>query len=932
MRKALILTLALPLALGAEVRNGGFDVLALPPTREAVAKFREAGVTCPDAGQWAQWWNCIGKAGEISFPTDGGAGYGRYAHLTGGSLMLTGYHGLRLSGDFVFEVCLRGTGEVEIGFLCYHDSGGGSVKSLYGGDAARNVSVKLSGGAWERYRFRIARPAELDLVHPRFRAKDGAVDIDNCRIYRADALMLRLADAEAVLRQTKFYDSPGAVRADTEAYRRMRTWFAAVCGRFAKFAPAEAFKAETEAARKAVEALAPYVQLEGEGAIQWSRFCDVFLLGGALQQLMDEPMDFPGVEIPRTAAPKTAPASVSAAVDGVALAVVPRKILYKQGENGVADVTLDNATGATVSGVLKAALYLDVGTRRDLAPRKVTLKPGRNGVALTFPVGKEMFGREIRVTFRSDDGRIVRSAREYFQAADEFMRVMMHGRSRYNNLRHYFAHEPTDFGVQETEDRQYLSCQPLYKVNRPAIDAQVRTFKRRGIKCSYYQNRAFGGIMGYEEVRKHPSYILYDANGQPQVDPVYGGTPNPFELAAPVEREKTRRAELLKGQKFLDLDLTSWQHVCADFTNPKVIEYGVECFIKYMQAHNRDAIYLDDTPSVNAGYRLSGEHCTRGKGMAEIAAMNTAIADLYHRHMRKLKPDVGSWCNGISPSSARWRRRTGMWECSMGMGVDVAEGRDVNDDFVRALTSYGNTMFLSEVQCCFREKADQPDREPEHWCAKLLEQRDYMIQQYGGSVVFGYLCLPDIKEPGDSNWFWPTLSHFHALTLATQHHHIVLGGTTDGYPSMQPFDQFMTRYSALLWGRDVKTVPADATKGLVTVAGDSEKDVLYRDFTYVRDGQDGGRDCIVHLVRKYPLKKWDLNWSVQPKTLGGLPVRFTVPAGMKAKGVKVMRPYLPDEKPEIVESRIEFAVEGDSLTFTLPDLVYYLMVVVQLER
>ena len=149
---------------------------------------------------------------------------------------------------------------------------------------------------------------------------------------------------------------------------------------------------------------------------------------------------------------------------------------------------------------------------------------------------------------------------------------------------------------------------------------------------------------------------------------------------------------------------------------------------------------------------------------------------------------------------------------------------------------------------------------------------------------------------------------------------------------MQLFDQFMTRYSALLWGRDVKTVPADATKALVTVAGDSEKDVLYRDFTYVRDGQDGARDYIVHLVRKYPLKKWDLNWSVQPKALGNLPVRFTVPAGMKAKSVKVMRPYLPDEKPEIVEGRIDFAAEGDSLSFTLPDMVYYLMVVVQLER
>ena len=42
---------------------------------------------------------------------------------------------------------------------------------------------------------------------------------------------------------------------------------------------------------------------------------------------------------------------------------------------------------------------------------------------------------------------------------------------------------------------------------------------------------------------------------------------------------------------------------------------------------------------------------------------------------------------------------------------------------------------------------------------------------------------------------------------------------------------------------------------------------------------------------------------------------------------------LPNEPAAlVVRATVRLAAEGDSLSFTLPDMVYYLMVVVQLER
>ncbi len=111
------------------------------------------------------------------------------------------------------------------------------------------------------------------------------------------------------------------------------------------------------------------------------------------------------------------------------------------------------------------------------------------------------------------------------------------------------------------------------------------------------------------------------------------------------------------------------------------------------------------------------------------------------------------------------------------------------------------------------------------------------------------------------------------------------------------------------------------------------KDLMYRDFVYQRPNPEvsGGKDFVIHFVRRYPLEKWDLNWSVQPKILKDLPVNFTVPQGMKVVSVKTMRPYLPKEKTQIVENNVSISTNSGIVRFQLPDFSYYLMLVIRLE-
>lgn len=923
------------LAVSAEVRNGDFSRFGgKPPVQKTVDQWHSDGIKCPDMNEWPQYWGCIGKNGTVEFPKD--ANGNRFARISGKGILFTGYHGLPLKRDrIVLELDIRGTGTLSCGFLNYGKDGNKTV-FVSPADGIKAVFVKVDSKGWTRYRFPMDKPEAVLNVHPSFCAYEGTVDIDNVRIYSKESNddVLALADAENILRKNNSFRTGDApeIAVDAEVGKIIDS-FKKQDQALKDYAAKNPENKLAEKLRKTADEIRPYLLTDGITKIRKDRLNQAAALCVAIEKITGSSAGLAPVAAAAAPQKKTAETAVPAApVAGQPPFVIsdlkPNKLLYVEKENGNVSLKITNNTGKACSATLETAIYTGINDKRTVRKEKIELKPGTTAHRVSYNVGPESFGREIGLKLYDAGGKLLASASEYFQAHREYMRVMMHGTSRYQNFFHFFAHEQSDFGVQMTDDKIYLSCQPLYRIVRSTYKARIRNYKTaRHAKISFYQNRGFGGKVGLEEVRKHPEFLLFAENGQPEIDPFYGGIPNPFEIAAPAELDPVRRKELLDGRDFLDVRLSAWHHLMADFTNEDCLIYGTKSIRDYRKAMGIDVLYLDDTPSVMPGYTWEGKYNLAGLSRENIAKMNAKIARIWNSELRKDDPLAGTWCNGISPGSARWLRSCGMWEKTMGLGVDMEKGADVSDEYIKEISSAPNSAFLAEVQAVFLENRDIPERYPENWRSALLERRDYLIQKYKANVVFGYISIPSNRDISKvpEEFSWPTVNYFQALTVATQHHHI-LYGSAPGIPAMQPFDQFMTRYSGLIWDKEVIAVPkAEAEK---TVRIDSSKELDWKDFVYTRK-YDDSEALIVHIVRPYPLKKWDLKWDVPATVLNDVKAEIAIPAGKTPVAVKAMRPYLPKEKKEIVEKELPFKFENGKVSFSVPDFSYYTMLAVK---
>lgn len=922
--------------LTADIRNGGFQRRGgNPPDAATINTYRKNGIKNPDAAQWPQFWRCIGSSGTIEFPSTDGVDNGGFARFSGRNTILVGYHGEKLAGDFVLEIYLRGHGTVSIGFHAYGLDQREQIRFIPPQNAIRNISVDIDGNTWTRYCFPFKKPQDLYAVHLTLNALSGIIDADEISIIHPGRDLFLIADAENRLRREKiFFTKPEKIQISPEVLKIIDI-FKKQNNELLKFTESPSSNPDAKQLLTRLKKFSPYVLTSGIEYISLDNFNRMLAFCYAIEQITGSKAAF---SLHLASVQDTPRKPI---VEGTEEAMIQKplcfekmnfgKILYEENENGIVYFALSNRTKTPVSGTLTIQMKSGINDHHVICVKKLTIPIGVNAYQIPFNVGPETFGREVELKFTSNENNFSISKKEYFQVAKEYMRVMMHGTSRYKNLHHYFAHEQTDFGIHPTNDQVYLAPQVRYKITKKNYRAQIQYEKdKEHQKISFYQNRSFAGQVGFEEVRQHPEFIIYDENGQPAADPFYGGLPNPFETAAPAEMEPARRKKLLNGRDFLDVTLSSWHHLIADLTNPDCIIYGAGCIRKYQKEMAMDVVYFDDMPGVMPGYNYKGEYNLACKSREDIAKMNASIARLWNAELRKDNPNAGSWCNGALPPSTRWYRGLGMWERTMGLGIGLENDTDVSDVYIRALTEPHNSMFLAEIQHVFDERSNINGRYPKGWLQQLLEQRDYLIQKYKANVVFGYIAvpsIPDISNIPENKWFWPTINYFQSLTVATQHHHI-LYCHAPGLPSMQPFDQFMTRYSALLWDRELRVIPVSEVEKMIKVT--SKDQLLYKDFVYHRN-YENSQALIVHFVRPYPLEKWDLHWNVHPTLLSDVQVEFTLPPGKEPVIVKAMRPYLPNEKEEIIEHIVPFTLKKSKLSVVLPPFSYYSMVVVELK-
>jgi len=903
------------------VRNGDFGGRGGGPVKpETVAQFRKQGLTCPDAKDWPTSWGYLGAGGTFEFPATGGVNADSFARINGKDAWLTGYHALPWEGNQVYSAWARGKGKLTMHVISYGtDAAGKPYQLTDAAGAILSMTVSVVSPKWVQYRHLMKKTAKLTGVQPLLNTPEGIMDVDMVNIVPSTpALDLIVAEEEklygtgALIENLDFAQADDIFQKKQEDYRIAMKEFQAV-----------SCKLDTmlvESMKEATAALEPYVLTRGLTMVQVSYYNEMIVLTRVLNGLAGKKAD--------TLAAIKATEVVLAKIDytpGVrpltkdtvmVTGIEPNKILYEEGEEAAAQVKLKNTTGTQQQVSLTALLYADLDPAREVARGNLSITAGgENTWTIRFNVGPATYGRALEVVVTDAAGKELDRWQEYYQVAKEWLRVQMHSGSRYMNMNHYFESEPTDWGVQPTDAEMWKSSAG-YEVNPAVRRDQMRLGHSKGKKFTFYQNPSFCGIMGYEEMRKHPEYVLFDANGQFAVDPTYGVYPNPMELASPIEIGPRRAPK----KSWLDRPYISWQHAAANLAREELIEYEARSIREYAKRYEFDGVFIDGTISAFKGYGYDGK-INLPADQNEIAKVNARIQNLYCRILKEENPNFGTWYN-FSPTSIEWVKSAHGADSLTGSGFSPGE----SDEWIRAMNSWKNVACLMESVGAFGQD-DYADRRPAGFLAMLCRNRDYTVQKYGGNTIIGYFqgveALSTNRAPGPAKWGWPTINYFLAQIIATQHHIVLcVAGSS---PSMEPAFQFQTRYSSLLWAPDIKLVPAAE----MTVTVKTPEALFWKQLVYRRETKDG-YDLIVHLVRIPPYAKWDLTWVDEPAPLAGVELALTVGRGT-VTAAYACRPYQFEEPQQVVHQELTTNFSDGIATVSIPLFRYHTMVVMRVS-
>ena len=915
-------------ASGVEVRNSSFqEARGTTLTANMVAEMRKRGWKCPDAKDWPHSWGGQGARVTVEFPRTGGRRNDGFCRLSASnSGYVNGYWGKHFKPSQVLTFWARGQGTLRAGLIAYKLSD--DHKRILPGGRMPTLDVEINSQEWVRFRYLMKKPSYELTGHPLFQTLKGTIDFDDVDILDSDpALDVIVAEENRLYGKQALVESLSRVASDATFVGRLKQYRAAV--RAFESAEQRVSAHLLKPMRQHINALKPYVDTKGLKTVQATHYNEMIAQTRVLNRLAGLSVGsavalnttrltgsgkphFPGKRDPR-------PSQVTITD------VRSNKLRYDEHEPANTIATLVNHTGKTITGRLRAKMILDLSAERLLAEEHAfTIKSGETRKwQFTYNVGPETYGRAIDVEFVDDQGQRLDRWQEYYAVAREFFRVHQHSYQVKNkywaedphifyfNQTHYFAHEPTGLGAEPFEAEVYLTGQTGYRINQKLRKAQMAFNKTQGILSTFYVIGAFDGQMGYEQARQHPEFLLYDPNGQPAVDTLYGGYPNPMELASPLEVGPKRKA--MKVKPYLDREIHPWQHVNMNMARKDAVLYAINRIKAYAKSWGFAGVYWDGCLGVWAGFDFEGKRNVPSGKYDDYVDLNARNHRLWNQILKADDPYFGTWMNwGLEGATGDFAKRHGItiWR---GTGVES----DPRDDNIRAATDAKNVMLLDEHQSFSGEDYRKLIRD-------RLRSRDHYVQKYGANHIIGYANVGvDLQEPGATKWGWPAWNHVMSLLIATQSHL-----ASSFVPSQRPGMQFMTRYSRFIWAHDLRVVPPQMVEQDIQVH--SGEELWWKRFVYERK-TTSGRDVIIHLVRMPPTPKVDYAWADEPSLLPGVEVSIKA-SGERLSTAQACRAYHYEEPQQVVQTRLTADDRSGNLTVTLPPFRYHTMIVFRLDR
>lgn len=895
---ALVTCVWAPVACAGEgfLKNPSFEHMrGTQDARKRIAEWRHKGWQFGAGDRFPTWWNVNPATGKGKVEVvRGNAQHGHTFLRLDDTAHVTGNFGLVTRAQpYVVTMWLRGKGHFELWLYQYRKD----PKRIYIGPRVA-AKLDIDTAHWTQFCALYANaPSETFSVHVALSGK-GPIDVDNLSMVPATPAQALIAETIGRLYGKEvLVENASTIAVDPSVRRRVaetRAALAALAARKDTVNPS--LLRELRQIAKRIDELA-----RPGGRVLAHTYNELFALRIAAGRLAREEAHVAKVAPPGQAPPRAVyRAGIRAPRPGrvTILKARPNKILYEPGETAVVPIQVINGGARSVHGTLVCRELRGLDSAREIARVDVALRPKeRRTVRVRYNVGEDEFGRELEVRFEAG-GEVLDRWSEYYSVAADWLRVASlcgwvpegpHDHSRiafYGNMA--MTHGTLPCHTCYSAPREVRWCAQYGRPKRQSLRAGIRASQRHGIKrTSYTHTSTLNDAAGLEFARRHPQWVKRDRHGRFARFEFYGGlTPAPLEIAAGWQQPRSR-----------------WMGVMTLLLDEKLIRTLANNIADSAEMFGWDGIMFDGPPALSRGWDYQGREMPAGLDPAEVSARNIRI---YREVILKRVPKFKMWFNyGYTLVSKPFDHPFGAYGGER--------------QFAEAMATPGTAMLLEQQQAFFNPKS-RTHRWRYCYHNLYLSERDNVVQRYKVPVLTGWMWQ-HIKgdQPGPHRWAWTATNHIGALLLATQMHPV-----TWASPAWRPIYQFMTRYSALLYAKDVVVV--QNPERFVSVK--ASRPLWWKEVVYTRPAPGGQADLIIHLINEPVTETIEFENPADPPPANGTTVTLK---GRHVVRAWAVRPYHYDEPQQVVTSLLTLTRQGDGVAATVPPFHYYTMVVLRLR-
>jgi len=329
--------------------------------------------------------------------------------------------------------------------------------------------------------------------------------------------------------------------------------------------------------------------------------------------------------------------------------VTVNKIRYEPGETLKGSAIVQDVGGKGGRGTLSLFLEHDVRTREKVRELPVTLTEQSQQLEFSLALPRRELGHALVAVYTSEDGQDTSEATEYFNIADNFFRVAIHGNigghghskrtpeqiretiekalPTYMNCTEYFAWAEEDMVEMSPQTDWWFSGQTNYHLRKKGLQDVIRIAHEYGISSVTYGKFIMSGYLGWKTAYDYPN----DHKGQ------YFYPVGMWEGVNVLLLDRFKYKEFvpyayrphIRGERVFDVWWSSFMPINPDHT-PRMARIAAEEVIRSIEMFGWDAIRWD-------GHPRGGGQCGGAGRYDHLAARRTQALVRYFKDIVSAK-------------------------------------------------------------------------------------------------------------------------------------------------------------------------------------------------------------------------------------------------------------------------------------------------------